>query len=447
VERTGRHRRAINERRTGPPFTKTLGALTKAVTCLSATNSMNKGDVVPPRAARPRLQLVNLVGVLLVHLLMGLYGLGLIGFIFYHGEIPLGGLAFVLSVTGLLWVVAIVLMVRWRQRRQLRLWFLLLPLSVIYLGLLIGVCPKCKWQERHVGEGPYTAVYQWIPVGGSPQGIAVGEGAVWVTDVVNSQVLRITRPGYGFHVETTIPVGNGPVGVAVGEGAVWVANAKDNTVSRIDSKTNKVVATIPVGTRPLLVAVGQDAVWVTNQQGGTLSRLDFRTNRLIATIPVGKGPSGVAVGEGSVWVSNYDDNTIARIDTSTNSVVATVRVGQGPGVVKVAGGAVWVSNQIDGTVSRVAPLTGQVTAMISLGRRPLGVGIAEGAIWVASDKDDTVSRIDFHTGQVATTISLRKWPFQVDPVDIALGADGAIWIANSKGAVGRITPERTRRGE
>jgi YVTN family beta-propeller protein len=61
---------------------------------------------------------------------------------------------------------------------------------------------------------------------------------------------------------TEIRVGRIPQGVAVGEGAVWVANARDGTVSRVDPETLD-VETIEVGGRPEDVAVGEGGVWVT----------------------------------------------------------------------------------------------------------------------------------------------------------------------------------------
>lgn len=60
-----------------------------------------------------------------------------------------------------------------------------------------------------------------------------------------------------------IAVGDGPVALAVGAGAVWVANSGDGTVSRIDPRTNHVIATIPVGHRPQGIAIAAGAVWVT----------------------------------------------------------------------------------------------------------------------------------------------------------------------------------------
>jgi virginiamycin B lyase len=48
-------------------------------------------------------------------------------------------------------------------------------------------------------------------------------------------------------VTDTIRVGNAPAGLAVGEGAVWVTNAGDGTVSRVDPDTNEESQRLKVG--------------------------------------------------------------------------------------------------------------------------------------------------------------------------------------------------------
>ena len=62
----------------------------------------------------------------------------------------------------------------------------------------------------------------------------------------------------------TIEAGTTPTGVAVGAGAVWVTNNYGGTVSRIDPAVDRVVQTIPVGNAPTGVAVGDGSVWVAN---------------------------------------------------------------------------------------------------------------------------------------------------------------------------------------
>jgi YVTN family beta-propeller protein len=42
---------------------------------------------------------------------------------------------------------------------------------------------------------------------------------------------------------------------------------------------------------------------VTNRTDFTVSRIDPRTNRVVATIKIGNRPQGIAAGHGAVWVS------------------------------------------------------------------------------------------------------------------------------------------------
>ena len=64
-------------------------------------------------------------------------------------------------------------------------------------------------------------------------------------------------------VVRTIPVGDGPEGIAVGQGKVWVANSLDGTVQAIDPTTGAVTG-VDVGQSPTAITVDQYGnVWVT----------------------------------------------------------------------------------------------------------------------------------------------------------------------------------------
>lgn len=141
-----------------------------------------------------------------------------------------------------------------------------------------------------------------VDVGNEPAAIALGDGAVWVSDSIENNVRRIVPAGAGA-VTDTIPVGNGAGPIAAGEGAIWVANSRDGTVSRIDPATRAVTATIEVGRLPSGIAVGAGSVWVANSLSGTVSRIDPRTNRVATTIGVGGAPQSVVVAGGRLWVS------------------------------------------------------------------------------------------------------------------------------------------------
>ena len=122
----------------------------------------------------------------------------------------------------------------------------------------------------------------WDP-NASPIGVAVGDGAVWLTDGDANNVVRVDPTG----VVTPIAVGNGPTAITVGSRAVWVVDSLDDTVVRIDPGTQSVTQTIPVGHSPTAVAVGAGSVWVANSGDGTVTRINPATDLPEATIPVG----------------------------------------------------------------------------------------------------------------------------------------------------------------
>ena len=109
----------------------------------------------------------------------------------------------------------------------------------------------------------------------SPAGIALGEGAIWLTDTEANNVVRVDPTG----VLTPIAVGNAPTGITVGAGGVWVVDSLDDAVVRIDPGTRSVTATIPVGRSPAGVAFGAGSVWVANSGDGTVTRINPSTRQ------------------------------------------------------------------------------------------------------------------------------------------------------------------------
>jgi YVTN family beta-propeller protein len=255
------------------------------------------------------------------------------------------------------------------------------------------------------------------PVGATPTHVAVGEGAIWVTNSDGGTVARIdpaTRT-----VVQTIGVGSGPSGIAVGGGAVWVSSL-DGIVSWIDPPTNTVVKRIRVGNGPAGIAYGAGSVWVANTGDNTITRIDAQTGttqetlridadelaygagslwasqrtasrvvridpaaRVAQSIAVGNGPAGLAVGDGAVWVANSLDGTVSRIDPVTNAVSAVIPAGNGASAVAVDPGGVWVSNQFAGTVARIDPRTNQIARRVRVGNRPQGVALSDGKLLVS----------------------------------------------------------------
>jgi YVTN family beta-propeller protein len=171
------------------------------------------------------------------------------------------------------------------------------PGAVAAAGGSVWVAPSAGLLTRLNATTGRTV--QQLDPNASPAGIAVGAGAVWLTDGDAGNVIRVDPTG----LESSIPVGNGPSGITVGAGSVWVAEALDGTVTRIDPVTRSVVATIPVGSSPAGVAFGDGSLWVADSGDGTVTRIDPATDRVRARIGVGGSPQAITVTDGRVWVT------------------------------------------------------------------------------------------------------------------------------------------------
>ena len=123
----------------------------------------------------------------------------------------------------------------------------------------------------------------------------------------------------------------------------------------MDPHTNLVVETIPVGPAPRFLATGEGSVWTLNQGDGSVSRIDPKTNKVVATIEVGVPGEGgdIAVGEGSVWVTSFEF-PLSRIDPAPNKVVQQF-AGQGGDAVRVGQGSVWLTDLKGQQLWRIDP--------------------------------------------------------------------------------------------
>ena len=152
--------------------------------------------------------------------------------------------------------------------------------------------------------------------------LAVGEKAVWVTGETSpsgettgppgSELVRLD-PGTG-EVTARIPVntsderGDGAGGVAVGEGAVWVTGA-EGEVRRVDPETGAVVERLNLdGCSDVVTSPG--AVWASceTSEGSVyttrLVKVDPGTNEVTGSVRVeGYYPYGLEVGGGAVWLT------------------------------------------------------------------------------------------------------------------------------------------------
>jgi ABC-type transport system substrate-binding protein/DNA-binding SARP family transcriptional activator/streptogramin lyase len=228
-----------------------------------------------------------------------------------------------------------------------------------------------------------------VPAGGSPGGIAAGDGAVWETDTADDLLLEIDPANRSIE---RIPVGHGPTGVAVGDGEVWVVNQLDRRVSEINPHALTTVDSFPVGNGAGTAAFGDGSLWVANTIDDSVSRIN-PSSGTVSTIPLAGQPAGIAVGSDGVWVTDQSSDQLLLIDPHSDQVTQAQEIGGGPAGVAVGAGSVWVANTTERTVSRFDSGSGSVTK-INVGRSPVGIAYGAGAVWVVDSLDGTIARID-----------------------------------------------------
>jgi streptogramin lyase/predicted Ser/Thr protein kinase len=164
--------------------------------------------------------------------------------------------------------------------------------------------------ESVVRIDPSTGEQQFIPIQRGVQDLAVGAGAVWVSNRFSSTVTRIRTSDLRQDV---VPVGRDPKGVAVGEGAVWVASSGDDEITRINPRSLH-TRSIPLQAIPERVTVGGGSVWATAKEAGRLIRIDARTRKVLERIETGLRPFALDITHGrAVWLTLLDQDAVQRV--------------------------------------------------------------------------------------------------------------------------------------
>jgi DNA-binding beta-propeller fold protein YncE len=197
------------------------------------------------------------------------------------------------------------------------------------------------------------------------------DGSLWVAsfdpyrcsgDRCFSRLTRIDPRTNGVGAALDV---DSPVGLAFGYGSLWVVNHRTARISRLDPRTGEATATIDVRMPgeglfegPEQVAAGLGGVWVT--QPDVVTRIDPRTNKVVARIrfPRNSEPGTFALGPDALWV--VGPRQIFRIDPGTNRIVASARIGKHAGSdyrglrrMLVDGSTLWLTDGDADTVDRI----------------------------------------------------------------------------------------------
>ena len=197
-----------------------------------------------------------------------------------------------------------------------------------------------------------------ISIGGSPSGLAVGDGLIWVAMGTIGEVWGL-NPESGT-AEHKIKVDDDPYGVAVDDaGLVWVTNRESNSVSQINPNrtADPVIDTIELGegAHPKGIYAAEDAIWVANSDDGSVTKIDRADTSLQEESPVGSLPRGVVYAFDSIWVSLGGANEVVRLDPESGEQQDRIPIGATSEGITAGPDSIWVANGDDGKVTRISP--------------------------------------------------------------------------------------------
>jgi branched-chain amino acid transport system substrate-binding protein len=281
-----------------------------------------------------------------------------------------------------------------------------------------------------------------VPLGTSPSIVAAGEGNVWVVDADDrtltqlDQATRSVRRTFNTAATPTdVAVGAGAVWIgnaAAKPSAAQPGSRLPVSIDRLDPITGDVVARIALPPAPPGSEVGSlvpglnrrhvaaisDAVWVVGP-GQAVSRIDPRTNTIVATVPDLQAEN-IAAAEGEVWVTSGGE--LIEIDPIRNAVAGrSFLTDYGLSDIAIGAGSAWVADPGVGKVWRIGTGPGGERVEIDVVPWVASVAFGNGGLWATSEIADEVHRIDPRTN-TAALVGRVPAPRGVD------AGDQAIWV-------------------
>lgn len=298
-------------------------------------------------------------------------------------------------------------------------------LAALAIGICLSISTVQAAEDLAPNELAIEVDFPW-----ASGAIGFGFGSAWVAD--GKRLLRISQAdNQWISIDLKTRHDHSYRGIAFGEGAVWLTDISENNILKVDPGTNQVVDVIPA---PLLsalgsIGVGAGSVWVVTSQKGekTLTRFSVRTGKVETRIDLPSAGSGVSYDGKSVWVTAPAAGELFRIDPETNQISATTKLSGLPRAMAVKADSIWITDERDPSVHRIDAITGKVLSTIETGLRfdcVLSIFATEDFVWVDSTGVGAV-QIDPRKNEVT-----RRIDWQGQNWELAYG-DGSLWMGGT----------------
>lgn len=172
-----------------------------------------------------------------------------------------------------------------------------------------------------------------VPTGAAPAGVAVSaDGLLVATADRDADAVSIFDAASGARLHRVATAGAHPFGITFHDGRLFTADVQGDLVSVIDPVAGRLVGQVPTGSHPYAVGFAAGRGFVTDQYDGTVTVFDAATLAVLATVPIGDYPEGIApLPDGSgVAVANWDSDSLVVLDATTLEVTHRIAMPPGP---------------------------------------------------------------------------------------------------------------------
>jgi len=290
----------------------------------------------------------------------------------------------------------------------------------------------------------------------SPSAIASGpEHSLWVTDDIDQDygenlVARIDTSGTllkTFYYQGRSTEGSSFQDITAGpDGALWITDYYNSQIVRMT--TDGAFSTFSLKTEPLGITVGPDkALWFTEYSA--IGRIT--TKGSVTIYPAGELDDDITAGpDGALWFTELTGNAIGRI-TTDGKITTYTGISSGAGPYSIAAGpdgALWFTEATGGRIGRITT-TGKITEYsrgITPTEEPNGIAAGpDGAMWFTEFESYNSYQIrESKIGRITMTGKIsehsRGLSGSSGPGDIVAGPDGNMWFVESYAdRTGRVT--------
>ncbi len=303
---------------------------------------------------------------------------------------------------------------------------------------------------------------QYYSGGYSPSAIASLDGTLWVTDTIDQDsgsnvVAEIAISGKrtnAYYYNGVTSEGSDLYDIAAGpDGALWLTDYYNRQILRMT--TGGTYTSFPLsdfGT-PASIARGPDnALWFTEytSSGPAIGRITTKGKITTFTAGISSGTDDIAAGpDGATWFTETSGDRIGRITTHGSVTEYSNGISPGSEPYSIAlgpDGAMWFTELTGGRIGRITT-AGKVTEYsrgITPSEEPNDLAAGpDGAMWFSEYESYSSYRIhDSKIGRIKMNGKITEYANlnpQSAPTAITAGPDGNMWfVASGVDRTGRI---------